>query len=85
MQTLVPLPLFAGLTTAEQLRVFEPAARGYRKVVVSTNVAEVRLKGNDLYLPAHGPKASVTIDGIRYVIDSGFVKVGVGLVVIRLS
>ncbi|KZV60896.1 P-loop containing nucleoside triphosphate hydrolase protein [Peniophora sp. CONT] len=58
LQTLVPLPLYAGLTSAEQLQVFEPTARGYRKVVIATNVAE----------------ASVTIDGIRYVIDSGFVK-----------
>jgi len=58
LQTLVPLPLYAGLATAEQLQVFEPTARGYRKVVIATNVAE----------------ASVTIDGVRYVVDSGFVK-----------
>ncbi|PBK77878.1 hypothetical protein ARMSODRAFT_11436 [Armillaria solidipes] len=38
---LVPLPLHAGLTTVEQLRVFEPADRGTRKVIVSTNIAEV--------------------------------------------
>ncbi|KAK0459465.1 P-loop containing nucleoside triphosphate hydrolase protein [Desarmillaria tabescens] len=37
---LVPLPLHAGLTTVEQLRVFEPADRGTRKVIVSTNIAE---------------------------------------------
>lgn len=38
---LVPLALHAGLTTEEQLRVFEPAERGCRKLIVSTNIAEV--------------------------------------------
>ncbi|EPS97365.1 hypothetical protein FOMPIDRAFT_1037914 [Fomitopsis schrenkii] len=53
------LALHAGLTTDEQLAVFEPAERGSRKVIVSTNIAE----------------ASVTIDGIKFVVDSGFVKI----------
>ena len=57
-QALQPLPLFAGLTTEEQMYVFEPAAENTRKVILSTNIAE----------------ASVTIDGIVYVIDTGFVK-----------
>jgi ATP-dependent RNA helicase DDX35 len=52
------LPLHAGLSTEEQLRVFQPAERGTRKVIISTNIAE----------------ASVTIDGIKFVVDSGFVK-----------
>ncbi|KAE9406974.1 P-loop containing nucleoside triphosphate hydrolase protein [Gymnopus androsaceus JB14] len=56
---LVLLPLHAGLTTEEQLAVFEPAERGTRKVIVSTNIAE----------------ASVTIEGIKFVVDSGFVKI----------
>lgn len=54
-----PLPLYAGLPTSEQLAVFQPAHEGERKVIVATNVAE----------------ASVTIDGIVYVVDCGFVKV----------
>ncbi|KAJ4482549.1 P-loop containing nucleoside triphosphate hydrolase protein [Lentinula aciculospora] len=58
---LMLLPLHAGLTTDEQLAVFEPAERGTRKVIVSTNIAE----------------ASVTIEGITFVIDSGFVKIRV--------
>ncbi|KAJ3728942.1 P-loop containing nucleoside triphosphate hydrolase protein [Lentinula raphanica] len=55
---LVLLPLHAGLTTEEQLAVFELADKGTRKVIVSTNIAE----------------ASVTIEGIKFVVDSGFVK-----------
>jgi len=56
---LLPLPLYAGLSSEQQLYVFEPAPENTRKVVVSTNIAE----------------ASITIDGIVYVIDCGFVKV----------
>ncbi|OCK80157.1 ATP dependent RNA helicase [Lepidopterella palustris CBS 459.81] len=55
---LQPLPLYAGLSTDQQMYVFEPAAENTRKVIVSTNIAE----------------ASVTIDGIVYVLDCGFVK-----------
>ncbi|KAL1886413.1 hypothetical protein Plec18167_000343 [Paecilomyces lecythidis] len=57
-QSLLPLPLYAGLTTEQQLYVFEPAPQNTRKVVVSTNIAE----------------ASVTIDGIVYVVDCGYAK-----------
>jgi len=57
-QTILLLPLYAGLTSEQQLYVFEPAPENTRKVIVSTNIAE----------------ASVTIDGIVYVIDCGFVK-----------
>jgi ATP-dependent RNA helicase DDX35 len=56
--SMMPLPLYAGLTTEQQMYVFEPAPENTRKVIFSTNIAE----------------ASVTIDGIVYVIDSGFVK-----------
>jgi ATP-dependent RNA helicase DDX35 len=56
--SLLPLPLYAGLTSEQQLYVFEPPPENTRKVIVSTNIAE----------------ASVTIDGIVYVIDCGFVK-----------
>lgn len=58
VQALQPLPLYAGLTTDQQMYVFEPAAENTRKVILSTNIAE----------------ASVTIDGIVHVIDTGFVK-----------
>lgn len=54
----LPLPLYAGLSSEQQMYIFEPAPENTRKVVVSTNIAE----------------ASITIDGVVYVIDSGFVK-----------
>ncbi|TGJ86835.1 hypothetical protein E0Z10_g1934 [Xylaria hypoxylon] len=57
-QSLLPLPLYAGLTTEQQMYVFDSPPENTRKVILSTNIAE----------------ASVTIDGIVYVIDSGFVK-----------
>jgi ATP-dependent RNA helicase DDX35 len=56
--TLQPLPLYAGLSTDQQMYVFQPAAENTRKVIVSTNISE----------------ASVTIDGIVYVVDCGLVK-----------
>ena len=56
---LLPLPLYGGLSMEQQLKAFAPSPRGVRKVVISTNIAE----------------ASVTIDGVVYVIDCGFVKV----------
>uniref|UniRef100_A0A803QHH0 RNA helicase n=1 Tax=Cannabis sativa TaxID=3483 RepID=A0A803QHH0_CANSA len=55
---LLILPLYSGLPRAEQELVFAPAPRGKRKVVISTNIAET----------------SLTLEGIVYVIDSGFSK-----------
>ena len=49
------LPLHSGLSTEEQERVFTPPSQKFRKCVVATDVAET----------------SVTIDGIRCVIDTG--------------
>lgn len=57
-QSLLPLPLYAGLTSEQQLFVFEPAPEDTRKIIVSTNIAE----------------ASVTINGILYVVDCGYAK-----------
>ncbi|XP_053209462.1 probable ATP-dependent RNA helicase DHX34 isoform X2 [Panonychus citri] len=52
------LPLHSSLSLEEQDRIFDLAPEGVRKVILSTNIAET----------------SVTIDGIRFVIDSGKVK-----------
>ena len=57
-QQLMPLPLYAGLSTDQQMYVFEEAPENTRKVIFATNIAE----------------ASVTIDGIIYVVDTGYVK-----------
>ncbi|RGB39678.1 P-loop containing nucleoside triphosphate hydrolase protein [Rhizophagus diaphanus] len=53
-----PLPIYAGLPSEQQLEIFEQTPQNTRKVVVATNIAE----------------ASITIGGIVYVIDCGFVK-----------
>lgn len=58
-KTIFAIPLYAGLSSGEQNEALVPPERGIRKVVVSTNIAE----------------ASVTMEGIVYVIDCGFVKV----------
>ncbi|KAF7718927.1 DEAH box ATP-dependent DNA/RNA helicase [Penicillium ucsense] len=53
------LPLFAALPQAAQQRVFAPAPPRTRKVVLATNIAET----------------SVTVSGVRYVVDCGKAKV----------
>eukprot|EP00899_Mesostigma_viride_P020775 jgi/Mesvir1/2869/Mv13952-RA.1 len=53
------LPLYAMLSAAQQVRVFAPPPPGSRLVVVATNVAET----------------SLTIPGIKYVVDCGRAKV----------
>ena len=55
---LLPCPLYAALPPAEQQAAFAPAPDGARKVVVATNIAE----------------SSITIEGVRFVVDSGLVK-----------
>ncbi|XP_024969221.1 pre-mRNA-splicing factor ATP-dependent RNA helicase DEAH1-like isoform X2 [Cynara cardunculus var. scolymus] len=55
---LIICPIYANLPTELQAKIFEPTPEGARKVVLATNIAET----------------SLTIDGIKYVIDPGFVK-----------
>ncbi|PBC27300.1 ATP-dependent RNA helicase DHX8 [Apis cerana] len=55
---LIILPVYSALPSEMQTRIFEPAPPGSRKVVIATNIAET----------------SLTIDGIYYVVDPGFVK-----------
>eukprot|EP00124_Ichthyophonus_hoferi_P005201 Ihof_evm1s698 gene=Ihof_evmTU1s698 len=58
VEGLMILPLYGSMPTENQKRIFLPAPRGIRKVVISTNIAAT----------------SLTIDGIKYVVDPGFVK-----------
>lgn len=52
------LPLFSLLPVSDQLKVFQPVPDGSRLCVVATNIAET----------------SLTIPGIKYVVDCGRVK-----------
>ena len=52
------IPLYGALGAEAQDRVFLPAAPGTRKIVLATSIAET----------------SLTIDGVRVVIDSGFAR-----------
>lgn len=56
---LLVLPLFAALSQATQQRVFQRAPPNTRKIIIATNIAET----------------SVTVPGVRFVIDSGKAKV----------
>lgn len=51
-------PIYANLPTDQQSKVFDKTPNGARKVVIATNIAET----------------SITIDGIVFVVDSGFCK-----------
>ncbi|XP_044715626.1 oligonucleotide/oligosaccharide-binding (OB)-fold domain-containing protein [Hirsutella rhossiliensis] len=58
VKELVICPIYANLPSELQSKIFEPTPDGARKVVLATNIAET----------------SLTIDGIVYVIDPGYVK-----------
>jgi len=55
---LIILPVYSALPSEMQTRIFDPAPPGSRKVIIATNIAET----------------SLTINGIYYVVDPGFVK-----------
>ena len=55
---LVLCPIYANLPSEQQSKIFEETPKGARKVVLATNIAET----------------SLTINGIKYVIDTGFNK-----------
>ena len=55
---MIVCPIFASLPSHQQMNVFQSTPSGCRKVILATNIAET----------------SITISGIKFVIDSGFVK-----------
>lgn len=55
------LPIYSQMPADLQAKIFERAAPGVRKVIVATNIAET----------------SLTVDGIMYVVDTGFSKLKV--------
>ncbi|TVY62918.1 Pre-mRNA-splicing factor ATP-dependent RNA helicase-like protein cdc28 [Lachnellula suecica] len=55
---LVITPVYANLPPELQSKIFDQTPKGARKVILATNIAET----------------SLTIDGIEFVIDPGFVK-----------
>ena len=58
VKELIVCPIYAALPAEQQGKIFEPTPAGARKVVLATNIAET----------------SLTIEGITYVVDCGFVK-----------
>ncbi|KAL1985613.1 hypothetical protein VTN96DRAFT_7593 [Rasamsonia emersonii] len=58
---LIILPIYSQMPAEQQAKIFEKAPPGVRKVIVATNIAET----------------SLTVDGIMYVVDSGFSKLKV--------
>jgi len=58
VRELIVCPIYANLPSEMQAKIFEPTPEGARKVVLATNIAET----------------SITIDGVVFVIDPGFVK-----------
>ncbi|KAK9375734.1 P-loop containing nucleoside triphosphate hydrolase protein [Lipomyces chichibuensis] len=58
IQEIIVCPIYANLPPDQQTKIFEPTPKNARKVVLATNIAET----------------SITIDGIVYVIDPGYVK-----------
>ena len=58
VQGMLILPLYGALSSEQQQKVFDPVQKGVRRVIIATNIAAT----------------SLTIDGVVYVVDSGFVK-----------
>lgn len=52
------LPVYGALSYDHQMKVFQPAPSGVRKIILATNIAET----------------SITIEGVRFVVDCGMVK-----------
>lgn len=58
IKPMIICPVYANLPNELQKKIFEPTPPGSRKVILATNIAET----------------SITIDGVSFVIDPGYVK-----------
>jgi pre-mRNA-splicing factor ATP-dependent RNA helicase DHX16 len=58
IKELIICPVYAALPAEQQAKIFDATPSGARKVILATNIAET----------------SLTIEGIVYVVDCGFVK-----------
>lgn len=58
IKELIVLPIYSSLPAEQQARIFEPTPPDARKVILATNIAET----------------SLTIEGIVYVVDTGYCK-----------
>lgn len=58
---LIAMPLYASLASSAQQKAFEPVGKNRRKIICATNIAET----------------SLTVPGVRYVVDSGLRKIRV--------
>ena len=54
-------PIYSQLASVLQAKIFQPSAQGLRKYIIATNIAET----------------SLTVDGIIFVIDTGYCKLKV--------
>eukprot|EP00891_Asterochloris_glomerata_P005414 jgi/Astpho2/5414/Aster-07365 len=70
-QQLVTATLYAAQSSEEQLQAFKPAAPGTRKV---TPMTLLRQRCLQVILATNIAETSVTVSGVRYVVDSGMVK-----------
>ncbi|KAL0908446.1 hypothetical protein M5K25_022941 [Dendrobium thyrsiflorum] len=57
-RNILTVPIYSSLPSEQQMNVFRPTPSNFRKVILATNIAET----------------SVTIPGVKYVIDPGVVK-----------
>jgi pre-mRNA-splicing factor ATP-dependent RNA helicase DHX38/PRP16 len=55
------IPVYSQMPVEQQGRIFQPSQDGERKCIVATNIAET----------------SLTVDGVKYVVDCGFSKIKV--------
>lgn len=76
---LAVLPIYSQLPADLQAKIFERAEQGARKVIVATNIAETSLTGAIFFCcvcPERDERTVplIIVDGIRYVVDSGYYK-----------